>query len=35
MEIIDVAVHAVPQGEMCGREIDAYIDTVLDGLRNP
>ena len=33
MEIIDVHVHALPRGEMCGGEVDARIDTVLRGLR--
>ena len=32
-EIVDVHVHALPRGEMCGGEVDARLDTVLRGLR--
>ena len=30
--IIDIHVHALPRGEMCGGEVDARLPTVLDGL---
>jgi len=34
MEIIDAHVHTLPRGEMCGGEVDARLETVLDGLRH-
>jgi predicted TIM-barrel fold metal-dependent hydrolase len=33
MALIDVHVHALPRGEMCGGEVDARLPTVLQGLR--
>lgn len=33
MEIVDVHVHALPRGEMCGGEVDARLGTVLRGLQ--
>jgi predicted TIM-barrel fold metal-dependent hydrolase len=33
VEIIDVHVHALPRGDMCGGEVDARRETVLRGLR--
>lgn len=32
MQVIDVHVHAMPRGEMCGGEVDARLSTVLEGL---
>jgi len=32
IKIIDAHVHALPRGEMCGGEIDARLETVLEGL---
>jgi predicted TIM-barrel fold metal-dependent hydrolase len=33
MEIIDVHIHALPRGEMCGGEVDASLPVVLKGLQ--
>ncbi len=32
MEIVDVHIHALPRGEMCGGEVDARLEAVLAGL---
>ncbi len=32
-DLVDVHIHALPRGEMCGGEVDARLETVLLGLR--